>query len=215
MEALKAVIRKDLGSHQTRKVRAAGLVPGIIYGHGLEPVPFALSAKDLFRLIKNGERVVEMDLDGKTEHYLVRAVQYDAFGDKAIHVDFARVRLDETVTVTVPIVLRGTPAGATEGGTLIPGLGQVEVECLVIKIPDEIRVRLNELKVGEFIRVKDLPPMEGVTILADPETMIAGCQMLAEEAAPAPVEGEEAVAPEIIGKGKKEEGEEGEAAAKA
>ena len=214
MQSLKGNARTQLGTHGTRRLRAAGQVPGVIYGHGRENVSFAISAHDLKGLMQQGERLVELDLDGQKDHYLIKQVQYDAFGHEVIHVDFTRVNLDETVQVTVPVVLRGTPAGATEGGVLVPGLAEIEIECPVVNIPEEIRVRLNDLKVGDLLRVRDLPAMEGVKYLADAEAMIAGCQLVAEEvAAPAAaVEAEETTQPEVIGKGKKEEeGEEGAA----
>ena len=173
---------------------------------------FAVSAHDLNQVIKHGEHVVEMVLDGQPGNYLIKAVQYDAYGDELVHADFVRVRLDETVQVTVPVILRGAPAGAVEGGVLVPGLLELRVECLVTNIPEDVRVRVNDLKIGDVLHVKDLPPMEGVEILNDPEAILASCTMVTEEEVAAPVvavEGEETTQPEVIGKGKKEE--EGEA----
>lgn len=211
METLKATARTATGTRQTRRLRQQGMIPGIIYGHKEEPVSFAIGAHDLTQALRHGEHLIELDLDGQKGNYLIKEVQYDAFGAAVLHVDFTRVSLDESVEVTVPVILRGTPAGATEGGVVMPGLAEVEVRCLVTSIPEEIRVSVKDLKVGDVLHVADLPPIEGVTVLEAPEAIIASCQMMAEEVVEAAAaEGEEPAQPEVIGKGKKEE--EGEAA---
>lgn len=214
METLKAIARTNMGTRRARDLRREGMVPGIIYGHKEPPVAFAVSEHDLGRLLQHGEHLVELDLDGQKGNYLVKDVQYDPLGVQVVHVDFARVNLDEAVEVTVPVTLRGTPAGAADGGVLMPALAVVKVRCLVTSIPEEIRVSVKDLKVGDVLHVRDLPALEGVTILLDGDAIVASCQRVAEEVAAPVVEGEEPAQPEVIGKGKKEEEEgEGQAAA--
>ncbi|NQU76328.1 MAG: 50S ribosomal protein L25 [Planctomycetes bacterium] len=210
MEILKALSRERFGSRKARRFRADGMVPGIVYGHGGNNVGFAVSGHDLALVLKHGDRVVTMELDNSTDTYLIKAVQRDSFDKEVIHVDFTRVNLDEIVNVSVQLILRGIPTGVAEGGVLAPGLTNVTVECKVTDIPDEIRVRINDLKVGSTLRVKDLTVPEGVTITTDAEAIVASCQLVAdEEAKPEEVEGEETGGePEVIGKGKEEESEE-------
>jgi len=211
MEVLKAEMRSELGRRATRKLRAAGLVPGVVYGHGQENQLFALNAHDLGLVLQHGERVVEMSLDGAIATYFIKAVQRDAFDHNAIHVDFTRVDLDERIEVTVAVVLRGLPAGEADGGVLTPGVMEVTVQCAARDIPEDMRVRVNELKVGDTLRVKDLPAIEGVEIVSDPEGIVASCQLLAEpEEEEAPV-AETPAEPEVIGKGKEEAPGESEA----
>lgn len=211
MQTLKGIARKELGSRPSCRARAAGLVPGIIYGHGGENVPFATSGHSLALLLSHGERLVEMELDGEKANYLIKNVQRDAFDHEVIHVDFTRVSLDETVELTVPVVLRGTPAGETDGGVLTPGVTEIIVTCMVTNIPDEIRVRVNDLKLGDTLRVKDLPAIEGGTILTDGEAMVASCQLVAEEVkVEEPAEGEVSTEPEVIGKRDEESAESSE-----
>jgi large subunit ribosomal protein L25 len=209
MEKVVGVTRDKVGTANTRRLRRTGMVPGVIYGHGKENVSFAISAHDIGLVLGHGEHVVEMDLGGETSHYLIKSIQRDALDMAVVHVDFARVNLDETVQVTVPVVLRGKPAGEVEGGVLTQGLTKLSIECLVTNIPEEIRVRVNDMKVGQVLRVKDLPAIPGGKILSNPESMVATCQLVAEEVeAPAAVaEGEETAAaePEVIAKGKEEE----------
>lgn len=209
METLKAVSRKDTGSRSAGKLRQEGLIPGVIYGHGEAPEIFAVSEHDLAQVLAHGEQLVQMSIEGKEGNYLIKDIQRDTFGLSLLHVDLARVNLDERVEVAVPVVLWGDPVGAEEGGVLVPGAAEVEVECVVTNIPEEIRVSVKELKIGDALTVADLPAIEGVTILTEPETPIASCTFISEE----PEEPEEAeedeegAEPEVIGKGKEEDQE--------
>ncbi len=210
METLKAVSRQGAGRREARKLRSQGKVPGIIYGHKEPPVNFACDAHDLALLVRNGEHLVELDLDGTKGNYLVKDVQLDPFGAYILHVDLTRVNLDERVEVTVPVMLRGTPAGEADGGILMPGLAELEVSCVVTNIPEQVTVRVNDLKIGDAIHVRDLPAIEGVDVLSDPDSMIASCQppTVAPEEEEEVAAEEGAAEPEVIGKGKKEDEEE-------
>ena len=209
MEALKGIVREKLGTSETRRLRRAGKIPGIIYGHGEANVAFAVDSHDLNLVLQHGERLVKMEIDSAEGNYLIKAIQRDAFDNEVIHLDFTRVNLDETVELTVPIHLRGTPAGESAGGVLTPGITQLTITCPVTSIPEEISVRVTDLNVGDVLRVGDLPEIEGGSILTDPQMVVASCSLIAEEV----VEDEEvtveegAVEPEVIGKGKPEEEE--------
>jgi len=205
---LKASKRGERGTHKARALRQKGLIPAVIYGHGKECLPVTLVQHDLDQAIHHGERLLEIDLEGASENVLIKEVQYDTFGQEILHVDLARVDLDERVEVTVPIVLRGTPAGAADGGVLQQSAPEVSIECLVTAIPEEIRLQVNDMKIDDVKMMKDLALPEGAKLLADPEVLVCSVVLIAEEAPPA--EGEEVLTePEVIG-AKKEEEEEGE-----
>ena len=200
MEALKATRRSKMGTRPTRALRAQGLTPGIIYGHGQENVSIALDRHDLDVAIAHGERLLEIDLGEVKENVLVKDVQYDTFGQVIIHVDLTRVDLHDRVEVTVAVVLRGRPAGVDEGGALQQQTSEVTVECLVTAIPDEIRAQVNALNIGDSLRVGDLELPEGATLVTDPQQLLCSVTVVAEEEVPA--EGEEAepgAEPEVIG----------------
>lgn len=211
MEALKGITREKLGSSETRRLRHAGMIPGIIYGHGEENIPFAMNSRDLNLVLQHGERLVKLALGKSEGNYLIKAVQRDAFDNEVIHVDFTRVNLDESVEVTVALTLKGTPAGEAEGGITLPGIAAVTIEVPVISIPEEIVVRLNDLALGDSLRVSDLPPLDAGAIISDGGAIIATCQLpieAPEEEEEAEVsEAEEGAEPEVIGKGKAEEEE--------
>lgn len=206
MAVLKAAKRDDLGTRRVRRLRKVGKIPAIIYGHKKDPLAVTLEEHDVELAIQHGQRVLEIDLDGRKENVLLKDVQYDTFGQHVLHVDLARVNLDERVQVTVPIVLRGTPAGAKEDGVLRQIASELNIECLVTSIPDDIRVSVTELNVGDSLLVKDLPLQEGATALDDPESMVCTVTVIAEEVEEAAEEVEGAAEPEVIGE-KPEEGE--------
>src|SRR3954454_20634905 len=99
--------RSELGSRANKRLRDAGKLPGVIYGHKEAVVPVTLPRKELVTHLNKGAHVFDLALDGKAEKVLVKEVQYDHLGADVIHVDFARVSLDEKVEVTVPITVKG------------------------------------------------------------------------------------------------------------
>lgn len=205
---------KDRGKKANQRMRKSGWLPGVIYGHKQDPVAVLLPTRDLELALRKGAHVLTIDLGGAQEQVLVKEVQFDHLGSLMIHVDMARVDLNERVKVMVQIVLRGTPKGATEGGVLDQVLGQMEVECVVTQIPESLRVNVADLGVGQALHLKDVPLPEGIVAMGDAETVVAVCRVLGEEPAPeAAVAAEEggAMEPEVITRGKVEE-EEGEEA---
>lgn len=196
---LKAKKRDRVGSRMSRKIRSQGLLPAIIYGHQQEPVSIQLIYHDFALELQHHHRLLDIDLDGKQEKLLVKDVQYDHMGDKIVHVDLARVRLDERVEVTVAVELKGIPVGVSEGGTLDQALMGVELECLVTSIPESIRVKVADLKLGQHLLAKDLELPAGAKLITDPESLVAIVRAKTEEVEEvAPVAAEEGAEPEVI-----------------
>jgi large subunit ribosomal protein L25 len=207
MATLKATKRGEFGTQKARRLRSKGMVPAIIYGHGAETVAVTVNGHDVAAAVQHGSRLLEVDLEGRKENVLIKEIQYDTFGKVILHVDLTRVDLDERVEVTVPIVLRGKPVGAEQDGVLQQVLSEIEVECPVIAIPEEVRVPVNDLNVDDSLKAGQIQLPEGSRLLTDPDTLVCMVTIIAEEEeAPA----EEAPAePEVIGE-KAEEGEEAE-----
>jgi len=199
MALLRIEKRDKLGTRHSRRLRQQGRVPGIVYGHGQENQPISLASHDIEAAVQHGEHLLKADLDGNEENFLIKDVQYDYLGQHVLHVDLTRVRLDERVEVTVPIVLRGTPVGVdADNGVLTQPLSEATIECLVTDIPEELRVSVTELGVGQSLRVADLELPSGVVVKEEPETVVASVTVVAEEEV-APAEEEAAPEPEIIG----------------
>src|SRR5262249_32914956 len=172
-------------------------------------IPITLPRKEVMNFISHGAHVFDLAIDGKSEKVLIKEVQYDHLGNDLIHVDFTRVSLDEKVKVTVPLELKGTPKGEAEGAVLQQIIAELQVECLVLEIPEIIRHNVSEMEKDSVLHIKDLHLPSGVKCLQDGELIVATVREV-QELVVAP-EGAEAgpAEPELIGKGKEEEGEEG------
>ncbi len=203
---LEAQKRQDTGTRATRRLRKAGKVPAIIYGHGLEAVAIELDGHDLAMELQHHHRLLDVVVDGARERYLVKDLQYDYLYEHVIHVDLVRVRLDERVKVTVAVELRGTPAGAAEGGVLEQLATDIELECVVTSIPENIRVSVKELQVGQTLTAGDLELPAGAQLASEAELAIAVVRTVEEEeAAEETAAGEGEAEPERIQREREEE----------
>jgi large subunit ribosomal protein L25 len=208
MVLLKVNRRDETGTRKVKRLRGKGLVPGVMYGHGEDTVSLSLDKHDLLLAMAHGERLLELDIAGNRQNVLIKEIQYDTFGQEILHIDLARVDLDELVQVTVPIVFRGIPAGAVDGGVLQQTAAQVAIECMVRAIPDEIRVPVNDMKVGDVLHMRDLPLPQGAKLVSDPDVIVCSVTVIAEaEVAPAVTE-VAATEPEVITERKPTEEEE-------
>ena len=209
-------VRSGSGKGVARKVRAAGKVPGVIYGHKAEPLPISFEPNALVRsLDKDRKRNTVFTLDvqgnGKAEQVMamIRDADIDPLSRRMVHVDFIRVSLDEEVRVQVPLVLKGTPAGVVNGGQLHQSIHDVKIAAKPTAIPIKIEVDVSGLNLGQALHVSDLKLGEGVRALLDAKEAIASVvapraekETAAAEAAPA--EGA-AAAPAAGGEAKKDD----------
>ena len=202
--------RSELGSRANKRLREAGHIPGVIYGHKEAVVPVTLPKKELTNHLGHGTHLFDLALDGKSEKVLVKEVQYDHLGIEIIHVDFARVSLDEKVEVTVPLELKGTPKGEADGGVLQQIISELEIECLVTDIPEVIRHNVSDMEKDAVLHIRDLHLPSGVRVLQDEDLLVATVREI-QETAPTEVTEAAAAEPEVIGR-KPAEGEEAAAA---
>lgn len=203
--------RDALGSRANKRLRDAGRLPAVIYGHKQEVLPVSFNRKEMSTAILKGSHIFELSLGGNTETALLKEAQFDHLGIELIHLDLARVSLDEKVKVTVVLELKGTPKGEEDGGVLQQILTDLEIECRVLDIPDVIRHNVSEMALDSVLHIKDLHLPEGVRCLQDGELIVATVREVLEEVAvAAPAEG--AAEPEVIGGKKEEEAAEGEEA---
>jgi large subunit ribosomal protein L25 len=218
--SLSANARDGKGKGAARSLRSQGQVPAVIYGHGRQPQPLALNARDLDKLLSHIQAestVIEVTVDGHTAKTLIREIQRHPIKRQILHVDFQALVAGEKVTVSIPIVLLGVPEGVRlEGGVLDQTLREIEIEVDPSNIPDHVEYDITNMVIGDSVHISDLKVPEGVEVIDDPETsvaVLAAPRAVIEEVAAVaePVEGEAgAVAePEVIGRGKEEE--EGEA----
>ena len=203
--------RVDLGKGGARKARAAGQIPGVLYGHGEEPVPVSVGAREFdlaLRSHKGGNPIVNLAVAGGEYTALIRDVQYDPLTHDILHLDFQHISLTETIEVKVAVHLTGLPVGVKDGGGILETiLREIEVRCLPTAIPPSIEVDVSHLNIGDSVHVREIT-VPNVTILNDGAETIATVvpPTVMEEKAPEAVVVEGAPAePEVIAKGKKEE----------
>jgi large subunit ribosomal protein L25 len=199
-----AETRTQLGSRANKRLRDSGKLPGVIYGHKLDVVPITLPKKEVVKHLDHGQHLFAVTVEGKAENVLVKDVQYDHLGMEVLHVDFARVDLNERVEVTVPLELKGEPKGTADGGILQQIVSELHVECVVTNIPDVIRHNVSDMALDSTLHLKDLKLPEGVNATQDPDLITATVRELAEQEAGEAAEGESAE-PEVIGKKKEDE----------
>ncbi|HEX9309323.1 MAG TPA: 50S ribosomal protein L25/general stress protein Ctc [Gemmatimonadaceae bacterium] len=219
-----ATARDTTGKGAARSLRSNGQVPAVIYGHGREPQPLSLNARDLDKMlghIQAESTVIEVSFGGTTSKTLIREIQRHPLKRQILHVDFQALVAGEKVTVSIPIVLTGIAEGVRlEGGVLDHTLRELEIEVDPSNIPDHVELDVTNMVIGDSLHVSDIKLPEGVEILDDPETsvaVLAAPRAVIEEAPAAEaVEGaaEGAAEPEVIGKGPGEE-EEDEAGAES
>lgn len=195
--------RDKLGTSANRRLRASGFVPGNIYGHQQDPVAVFFPVKEAVALVKSTHRVVDVELDGKTETTLLRETQWNAFHTDLHHIEFMRVDPNERVRLDVDVVLKGTSPGVLGGGLLEQPLHSVHLDCLAIKIPESIIVRIHSLQIGQVVHVKDLDLPEGVSVLNNPDAIVVRVIQPVVVEIPTTGEGGGPVEPEVIKKEKK------------
>jgi large subunit ribosomal protein L25 len=210
---VKAESREVAGSRAAARLRRKGKLPAIVYGHKQDPFAVTLEMHDVEQHLSHGAHLVNLDVKGKVQPCLIKDAQYDHLGAELVHLDLARVDLNEKVKVHVKLDYRGTPKGAAEGGQLRQEMMELEVECLVTNIPEHIRVNVADLALNQVLYVKDLTLDAGLQAVTDAETVVATCR-LPQAQVEVPTEGavpvEGAAEPEVIAKGKiEEEGVEG------
>ncbi len=177
---LEAIPRKQLGKGPCRRLRREGFVPAIFYGHKETPLPLAVRASDLKKLLSRAEaRASFIDLRIKGENgnevrklVLLKEIQRDPVKDIYLHVDLYGVAMDEEIYMEVPIHLVGRPVGVEKGGILEQILREVEVKGLPGDIPPRIDVDVSSLDIGDAVHVEDLR-LEKIKIMADPDQAIA------------------------------------------
>ena len=233
---LKGSKRQETGKGGARKARAAGQIPGVLYGHGETPVPVAVDFKEFeiaLRGHKGGNAIVNLNVGSGDVTALVRDVQLDPLSRRIIHLDFQHISLTEQIVVEVALHFVGTPVGVKDGGGILEQATRtVQVRCLPTAIPPSIDVDVSALNIGQNLHVRDIV-VSGFEMVTDADVTIAAVVAPAAEevAAPVAAAGEaaaatETVEPEVVAaKGKKDaegaaaeggkEGKEGKEAKKA
>ncbi len=170
---LQATIRKETGRKYAKAARRMEQVPGVFYTGNTKNVAIQVKRLDLRPVIYTSEmRVINLKLDdGSENRCILKDVQFDPVTDQVVHFDLIGLVAGEKLKVEVPIVLHGTSIGVRGGGILQHMLHHVEIECLPVDIPQHIEINIENLAIGDTVRISDIS-MPGITIHLDPATSI-------------------------------------------
>ncbi|MGB2711388.1 MAG: 50S ribosomal protein L25 [Conexibacter sp.] len=163
------------GSRATRRLRRTGLVPGVVYGGGADPVPFQVDARELRLALAHAGAVMTLALDGEETPVVLKEQQRHPVTGATMHVDLLRVDLLQKITATVVLELTGADdaPGVKAGGVLEQVTRELNVEALPTAIPDAIALDVSTAEIGDTITLAAVAAPEGVTLLDDPETVVA------------------------------------------
>lgn len=194
--ALAVSPRAGRGKSVTRKIRAQGQVPGVVYGSGVEPTPVTIDALALAKVLRGGANALidlsgEKSIEGKP--VLVKEIQRDPLSRRVVHCDLYAVNLKARIDLEIPLHFVGTPRGvALDGGVLEPLLRTLELSCMPLAIPESIDVDVTNLGIGDAIHVRDVTLPGDVVCKTDLDMTVIHvvAPRLEEIAAPAAAEGE-------------------------
>ena len=218
---LEAEVRTVIGK-QVKRLRRQGLLPAVIYGRGIDPISIQLDSLATSKTLSqaSGATLIDIKIGGDAHTTILRDVQLDVITRNLIHIDFLKVAMDVAINTEVPLDFVGESQAVRDfGAILVTGLTEIEIEALPGDLPDRVIVDISELKeIDAAITVGDLSLGSGITVLTDPDEVVAHVVLQAFEEEEEGVEEEELIVetslePEVIERGKREdelEGEEGE-----
>lgn len=190
-EKIEAKTREARGSRAARGLRREGQVPGVIYG-GLdsegkprnETVSVAMDRRAIERHVKSGVKFYDLSLDGGAEvNTVIKELQFDAFDDAILHIDFERIDLNRPVAVTVPLELRGTPEGVKVGGRMRTHNSQMKIRGLPRALPESILVTIDHVGANESLRMGQVQLPEGVECASRKEIPVVEVKLKVVKAA--------------------------------
>jgi len=173
---LKVEERKEFGKNVNRRLRQQGLIPGVVYGTGLDNWCVVVNPKQLTGILESDSgrnTILSIQTGAEARDVVIKDYQLDPVKGTLLHVDFQKIDLHQKMSFQVPIELVGDAVGVNEGGMLDVVQREIEVECLPGDVPDQIQVDIEEMNVGDSIRVADVKiDRSKVTVLADPDAVL-------------------------------------------
>ena len=175
---LSAESRNEFGKGFARRIRAAGKIPAVLYGHGTDPRHLTLPAREFAKAIKGGANtVLTLGLPDGDELALAKSVVRHPLRDYYEHVDLILVVRGERVTVDIAVVLTGD---APAGSTVLTDANTLSIEVEALHIPQSLEVSLPGLEIGSQVLASEVPLPEGATLVSDPDTLVVAVSAVAE-----------------------------------
>ena len=167
--------RKNLGTSAARSIRRNGGVLVNYYYTGEENKNFSIDKKLLQKAIQSGNRVFELDINNETIYAMIKEAQYHPVTEQIMHIDLLRVRRDEKMKISIPLVLEGNSVGVVQGGILTQTLSNIDIQCFPTDVPENIVVDITDLDLNGSISAGDLTLDEDITLETLPDTTIVVC----------------------------------------
>jgi large subunit ribosomal protein L25 len=212
---INTMARLETGKSPCKRLRKSGRIPCILFGHGVIPLSLSVDKKEILSIIDHPS-IINLTVQGHddTRNVLIKQVQLDYLGTNVIHVDFQQIRMDESITVDIPLEVIGQPIGLQFGGQLDQVLHTILVECLPALLPDKLVYDVSHMNVDDSLPISKLPLPDGVrAVYTDPHIVVVHVlppQVAEDETESTADQGVKSdKEPEVITKGKKEEGKDG------
>ena len=172
--------RGQTGSLRMKRLRQAGRIPAVLYGHGVGNVLLSVCEKEMNKAINRGSYIVELSGES-SDTVLIKDVQWDAFGMNVVHIDFTRVDKHEKVEVTIPIELKGDATGTHHGGVINFHQHEISILCPASAMVDKIELKITDLDVDQSYTASDVTLPEGAELAEEGTTPIVSCALPAVE----------------------------------
>jgi len=180
-EKLDVDIRKEQGTSAARRTRLRGRVPAVLYHSGLEATPLSMDKKSLYKALKTGQMIFEVNVEEKTQFVLLKEVQYHPVTDEVIHIDLQKVKEDEKISLEVAIRGVGESQGVKLGGILVQLLNAVTIKCKPSEIPEFLEIDVTEMEMNTNLFVKDIILSEDVEMITAEDIAVMSVQEPKEE----------------------------------
>lgn len=204
-EALKVEKREETGTLRMRRMRAAGMVPAVLYGHGQDCLNLKVDQRHIRKMVDHGHYIVSLS-GAVSETAMIKEVQWDAFGSRILHLDLARISATEKVEATLPLNVKGEAPGAGLGGIVTQVGHEIKLMCPANILPDSLEVSIDDLQLDASITAGDVPIPDGAELLNDPGESMITCYLPRGSESDA-ADGDGSDEPEVIGKGPGEDTE--------
>ena len=198
---LNANNREATGKNKVNKLRAEELIPGVIYAKGEENLNVQFTSRDFDKVLRQAgtSTIITLDIDGENKDVLIKDYQTHPYKNQYLHVDFQAINQNETIRVSVPVVLLGRDNLRIDDAVLVQNLDTIEVECLPKYIPQTAEVEISEMEIGDAKTVADLDIFENdnITLLEEDDEVICSLQEASEEEISEDEEGDDVDAAEV------------------
>ena len=185
---LNANNREVTGKNKVNKLRAEELIPGVVYAKGEDNLNVTVTSRDFDKILRQAgtSTIITLDVDGENKDVLIKDYQTHPYKNQYLHIDFQAINQNETIRVSVPVVLLGREDLKIEQSVLVQNIDTVDVECLPKYIPQTAEVDISEFEIGDNRTIADLDIFgnENITILAEEDELICSLQEASEEEIP-------------------------------